>query len=85
MKKSTIYHPKTKELKGTITELDSPIAFGYKFETEVYGMKDWHVTFDEARTDVLNSLHKEFTGEAGRGRAEDIAYSQSESNACGNY
>jgi len=81
MKTKKIYHPNTKNLSGTVTELDAPTKFGDKFESNAFGQKDWHENFEEAENDVLNILHGFYTGETQQQIAEDLHIARQE-RAC---
>jgi hypothetical protein len=85
MKTTKIYHPKTKELNGTIIELDEKTEYGDSFESNVLGYEDWHETFEEAKNSILSTLNYEYSGKAGIDRANDSRYAESESFACGNW
>lgn len=85
MKTIKIYHPKTKKLSGTITELDQPTLQGDLFESIVFGMKDYHVTLQDAKEVILSELSYDYSGQRMKDIAADIRYERMESIACGNY
>ena len=85
MKTTTIYHPKTKLLKGYVTKLDEPTIFGDFYESEFFGMQEWHLTFQEAKEEVFKLMNDEYIGQAGKERNEAKQYEQSEKRVCGNY
>jgi len=84
MKKTTIYQPKTKRLSGIVIELDEVTQFGDKFESNIDGCEDWHLTFEEAKKEVLSHLQYIYSGKAAEDRMADIAYARQEQIACGN-
>ena len=73
---TTIYHPKTKELFGTIKELEltpqeKSLDFG-AFETvDAMGWEDWHETFEEAKAELERSLENMYNGSTQAGMAAD--------------
>ena len=79
-----IFHPKTKELKGTVTELSEPTQFGDKFESSVdyTGGMDWHETFEEAKEYVEKQLENVYIGGYGRTVSEDW-HTERQERLCG--
>ena len=79
----TIYHPETKELFGTITEITNDEWPEDKYETNVLGYQDWYADLDEARTMIKRELQDEYSGKAAKDQAADRAYARQEQLATG--
>lgn len=81
-----IYHPKCKEIFGTIQEIENEMFPEDKFETTTfYGYKDWYSSFDEAKEYLQKDNEAEYNGSAQKHRASERAYEIQEKQALGNY
>ena len=82
---TTIYHPKTKELSGTITEVENEVHPEDRFEAKVLGFEDWYPTREEAEAWIQQELQYEYSGQAAKDSAADAHYARQEQVACGNW
>jgi hypothetical protein len=81
--KKIIYHPKCKELFGTIEKLDltKKEYEGYELAYETIdsmGWEDWCETYEEAEKSLLISLENHYNGSTLRGIAEENRYAAEE-------
>jgi hypothetical protein len=86
--KNTIYHPKCKELSGTIEKLkltkeQLDEGFGEYEVIDSMGWEEWYDTYDEAKTELLESLENHFNGSTQKGIDDDNRYDRAEHFACG--
>lgn len=77
--KIAIFHPKTKEVKGTIEEVTLIDDSVPTFETtDIENCKDWYNTLEEAKKGLRIDLEEIYNGSRGKQRAEDNQYAKSE-------
>lgn len=78
-----IYHPKTKQLFGTITKIENKVHTEDMFEAKVLGFEDWYPTEEDAETWIKCELQYEYSGKAAKDNAADARYARQEQIACG--
>jgi len=88
--KSTIYHLKTKEIKGTIEKIfvskeDIEDGYGEWETTDSFGNVEWYLSKEQATLELIKALSNHYNGTTQREMAEDREYSRQEQIACGNY
>ena len=86
--KEVIYHPKTREISGTIEILDlkDPTYAGYEspFQvTDSFGYEDWFDTYEEALAQLNIDLENHYNGSTQDGIAEENRYAAQERFAMG--
>ena len=83
-----IFHPKTKELFGTIEKLELTCeqkldGFGEYETNDSFGYIEWYTSLNEAKSELLKDLENHYSGKTLEGEAEDNAYAAAERFACG--